>query len=151
MSRPFKCRRIAYIPGVTYFKPAGIPLVELEEVVLSLEEAEALRLKELEGLEQEKCAERMNVSRPTFQRILSSARQKVADAVLNGKAIRIEGGNYEIAANRFRCRVGHEWEVDDIIVAPSACPECDNTEIQPVLTAGYGCGRGGHGRHGGRR
>ncbi|MDD3994913.1 MAG: DUF134 domain-containing protein, partial [Dehalococcoidales bacterium] len=50
MSRPFKCRRIAYIPGVTYFKPAGIPLVELEEVVLSLEEAEALRLKELEGL-----------------------------------------------------------------------------------------------------
>lgn len=139
------------MPGITYFKPAGIPLDNLEEVTLSLEEAEALRLKELEGLEQEQGAEEMNVSRPTFQRILASARVKAADAILNGKAIRIEGGNFELARNRYRCRGGHEWEVNDIIVAPTVCPECDNTEIQPVLSAGYGCGRGGHGRHGGRR
>ncbi|HAS27746.1 MAG TPA: hypothetical protein DCR59_00855 [Dehalococcoidia bacterium] len=151
MSRPFKCRRIANVPGITYFKPAGIPLDNLEEVTLSLEEAEALRLKELEGLEQEQGAEKMNVSRPTFQRILASARVKSADAILNGKAIRIEGGNFELARNRYRCRGGHEWEVSGIIVAPAVCPECDNTEIQPVLSAGYGCGRGGHGRHGGRR
>lgn len=150
MSRPFKCRRVSYMPGVTCFKPAGIPLNSLEEVVLSLEETEALRLKELEGLEQERGAERMNISRPTFQRILASARSKVADAILNGKAIRIEGGNFEIAANRFRCRGGHEWEVDNIVVAPAVCPQCNDTEVQPVLSKGYGCGRRGRGKYRGR-
>lgn len=143
MSRPFKCRRIANVPGITYFKPAGIPLGELEEVVLSLEEAEALRLKELEGLEQERGAEKMNVSRPTFQRILASARNKVADAVLNGKAIRIEGGNFELAWNRYRCRDGHEWDAENILTDATACPQCNDTEVQPVLSKGSGCrGRG---------
>ena len=98
MPRPLKCRRVEFIPGVTFFKPAGIPMRVLEEVILSLEEAEAIRLKDLEGLEQADGAESMNVSRPTFQRVLASARQKIADALLNGKAIRIEGGNYEMAA-----------------------------------------------------
>jgi uncharacterized protein len=97
MTRPKKCRRIASVPGVTYYKPAGIPLRFLEEVCISLEEAEAIRLKDSEGLEQEKCALQMNISRPTFQRVLASARKKIADALLNGKAIRIEGGDYEIA------------------------------------------------------
>ena len=96
MSRPFKCRRVEFLPDVTYFKPAGIPLRDLEEVCMSVEEAEALRLKDLEGLEQEQGAEKMNISRPTFQRVLASARQKVADALLNGKAIRIEGGNFQV-------------------------------------------------------
>jgi len=90
-----KCRRIAFLPEVTYFKPAGIPLRFLEEVRLSLEEAEAIRLKDLEDLDQEQAAMRMNISRPTFQRVLESARKKVADALLNGKAVRIEGGNFE--------------------------------------------------------
>ncbi len=143
MSRPFKCRRIANVPGITYFKPAGIPLGELEEVVLSLEEAEALRLKELEGLEQEQGAERMNISRPTFQRILASARQKVADAILGGKAIRIEGGNFELARNRYRCRTGHEWQSDNI---SSACPECKTPDVQPVAPEGFGCTGKKHGR-----
>jgi len=96
MPRPPKCRRVAFLPEVTYFKPAGIPLRALSEVRLSVEEAEAIRLKDLEGLEQEPSAERMNISRPTFQRVLVSARQKIADALLNGRAIRIEGGNFEI-------------------------------------------------------
>jgi predicted DNA-binding protein (UPF0251 family) len=102
MPRPPKCRRVEFLPNVTYFKPAGIPLRALEDVCLSVEEAEAVRLKDLEGLEQEQSAERMNISRPTFQRVLASARQKIADAILNGKAIRIEGGNFEMAsANRY--------------------------------------------------
>ena len=84
------------MPEVTFFKPAGIPLRELGQVRLTVEEAEAIRLKELEGLEQEAGAARMNISRPTFQRILASARQKIADALLNGKAVRIEGGNFKI-------------------------------------------------------
>lgn len=96
MSRPIKCRRVAFIPGVIYFKPAGIPLRMLDETCLSIEEAEAIRLKDLEDLDQEQCAQRMNISRPTFQRVLESARRKTADALLNGKAIRIEGGNFEM-------------------------------------------------------
>jgi predicted DNA-binding protein (UPF0251 family) len=95
MARPFKCRRISFMPGVTYFKPAGIPMKYLEEVQLTVEEVEAIRLKDLEGMEQEEGGKKMNISRPTFQRVLSSARKKIADALLNGKAIRIEGGNYE--------------------------------------------------------
>lgn len=97
MPRPIKWRRVAFIPEATYFKPAGIPMRVLEEVRLSVEEAEAVRLKDLEGLEQEQGAEKMNISRPTFQRVLVSARQKIAEALLNGKAIRIEGGNFEMA------------------------------------------------------
>jgi uncharacterized protein len=142
MARPFKCRRIAYIPGVTYFKPAGISTKAMEEIQLSLEEVEALRLKDLEGLEQEQGAEKMNVSRPTFQRILSLARNKVADAILNGKAIRIEGGNFEIVHDRFRCCGGHEWDIEaDTENPPAECPTCSDTDIQPVLPKGFGCGK----------
>ena len=148
MSRPFKCRRVAFIPGVTYFKPAGIPLRDLEEVRLSMEEAEALRLKDLEGLEQEQGAEKMNVSRPTFQRVLASARQKIADALLNGKAIKIEGGNFEIAYHRFRCQSGHEWEVETLTtISPALCPTCSSSDVQPVLPAGFGFGGRGRGKH----
>jgi predicted DNA-binding protein (UPF0251 family) len=97
MPRPSKCRRVAFLPGANYFKPAGIPLRLLDEIRLSVEEAEAVRLKDLEGLGQETSAERMNISRPTFQRLLASARRKIANALLNGRAIRIEGGNFEVA------------------------------------------------------
>jgi predicted DNA-binding protein (UPF0251 family) len=132
-----KCRRVAYIPEVTYFKPAGIPLRDLEEVRISIEEAEALRLKDLEGLEQEQGAEKMNISRPTFQRMLASARQKVADAILNGKAIMIEGGNFEMTWRRFRCRGGHEWELETpVAVPPVICPECSTHDVQPVVISG---------------
>jgi predicted DNA-binding protein (UPF0251 family) len=92
------------MPGVTFFKPAGVPMKILQETHLTVEEAEALRLKDLEGMEQEPAAEKMNVSRPTFQRILASARRKVSDAILNGKAIRIAGGNFEMEANWRPCR-----------------------------------------------
>ena len=96
MSRPIKCRRVAFIPGVTYYKPAGVPLRFLDEVCLSIEELESIRLKDLEDLDQKHCAQRMNISRPTFQRVLGSARKNLAEALLKGKAIRIEGGAYEL-------------------------------------------------------
>ena len=154
MARPFKCRRVAFVPDVTFFKPAGIPLRALEEVRLTVEEAEAIRLKDLEGLEQEAGADKMNVSRPTFQRILASARQKIADAILNGKAIRIEGGNFEISPLRLRCANSHEWEVPSQAItegSPQLCPVCNAPGIEPFVPAGFGWGgkgRGwGRGRH----
>lgn len=154
MPRPPKCRRVESLPDVTYFKPAGIPLRALEEMRLSVEEAEAIRLKDLEGLEQEQGAERMKVSRPTFQRILASARQKVADALLNGKAIRIEGGNFEMAGHRFRCLNGHEWDVPFEGMAgrtPELCPTCNSTSITPMKQIAYGWGRRSSGRNRGGR
>ena len=144
MPRPVKCRRVALIPGVNYFKPAGVPLRVLDEVYLSVEEVEAIRLKDIEGLEQEECANKMNISRATLQRVLGAARQKIADALLNGKAIRIGGGNFEMAARRFRCRKGHEWEVPVETMTASTtslCPTCDATNILPVQPVG--CGRRG--------
>lgn len=94
MARPRLCRRVRFRPGVTYFKPAGVRMVELEETILGIDEYEAVRLKDLEGLEQEQAAKRMGISRPTFQRLLSSARKKIAEAIIKGKALRVEGGNF---------------------------------------------------------
>jgi len=88
--RPRLCRRISFRPDITYFKPAGVRMIELEEAVLAPDELEAVRLKDLEGLEQEAAARRMNISQPTFHRIVTSARKKIADAIVKGKAIRIE-------------------------------------------------------------
>jgi len=96
MVRPRLCRRILAEPNVTYFKPRGIPLMQLEETILNVEEFEAVRLKDLEGLEQEECAKKMKISQPTFHRLVLSARKKIADAIINGKAIRIEGGNFKL-------------------------------------------------------
>jgi predicted DNA-binding protein (UPF0251 family) len=139
------------MPTVTYFKPAGIPLRALEEVVLSVEEAEALRLKELEGLEQEEGAEKMNISRPTFQRVLASARQKIADAILNGKAVNIKGGNFEMAFHRFRCQRGHEWDLATPAgVVPEYCPTCSTSDVQAVPLTEFRQGRRGWSERRGR-
>ncbi|MFA3783658.1 DUF134 domain-containing protein [Melioribacteraceae bacterium 4301-Me] len=90
MARPKKCRHIRCSPAANYFKPRGIPMFELEEIVLEADELEALRLADLNGLSHEEAAEKMKISRATFGRILESARRKTADGILNGKAIRIE-------------------------------------------------------------
>ena len=96
MPRPRQCRRVAQLPQATYFKPRGVPLRLLQQVSLTVDELEALRLADLEGLYQEEAAEQMNVSRQTFGRIVASARKKVADALVNGKALSIEGGPVEV-------------------------------------------------------
>jgi predicted DNA-binding protein (UPF0251 family)/predicted Fe-Mo cluster-binding NifX family protein len=96
MPRPVNERRLGSVIPPRVMKPAGIPSRELESVILGLDEAEALRLADLEGLYHEAAARSMRVSRPTFGRIIESARRKVADAILNGKALRIEGGEIAI-------------------------------------------------------
>jgi len=96
MPRPRICRRVRFLPGVNYFKPAGIRMRDLEEIILTVDEFEAIRLKDLEGLDQTNAAKKMKISQPTFFRLLESARKKIADAIVNGKAIRIEGGEYKV-------------------------------------------------------
>lgn len=92
MPRPCCLRHIDINPSVVYFKPAGIPVRILEEVVLTLDELESLRLADFIGLYQEQAAEQMKISRPTFSRVVEQARRKVADALIHGKALRLEGG-----------------------------------------------------------
>jgi len=92
MPRPLCTRRVGRMPEVTYFKPACVPLRQLDENVVTLDELESLRLADLQGLYQEEAAQTMKISRPTFARIVESARRKVADALIHGKALRLEGG-----------------------------------------------------------
>jgi len=111
-------RRVGAEPGITYFKPRGVPTRKLDEIVLTVEEYEALRLADLEGLSQEKAAKKMGVSQPTFNRLISSARKKVSQAIIGGKAIRIEGGNYMVQG---RGRMGGQ------ALGPGGqcvCPKC---------------------------
>lgn len=106
---PGRCcmRRVEGTPQVTYFKPAGIPMRILEEVALTLDELEAVRLADLEGLYQEQASSNMGVSRPTFSRIIESARRKIGDALVNGKALRIGGGSV-VQLSRAECRRNRE-------------------------------------------
>jgi predicted DNA-binding protein (UPF0251 family) len=90
MPRPRLHRRIRFNPHVVYFKPQGVPMRHLEVIDLTHEEAEALRLKNIEDLDQIECAEKMKTSQSTFQRILSSAYKKISIAIVKGKAIKIQ-------------------------------------------------------------
>jgi len=92
MVRPKKCRCIESEPNSVYFKPRGIPLVDLQEVSLSLDEFEAIRLADYEDLYHEDAAVRMKISRSTFGRILGIAHRKVAECLVDGKALKIEIG-----------------------------------------------------------
>ena len=123
MPRPTRPRCVETVPGVTYFKPQGVPLRLLEEIVLTVDELEAIRLKDLEDLDGEAAAARMAVSRPTYQRILDRARRKVAEVLVQGKALRVEGGNYKIEPG-LRCQYcPQQRESDECRQQSLICPK----------------------------
>ena len=97
MPRPIRCRRICCHPDSTFFKPRGIPLSELDIVELRLDEYEALRLADHEGQSQSVAAKSMEISQPTFNRIVGSARRKIAEAIIEGKALRIDTKNDHVS------------------------------------------------------
>jgi len=150
MPRPTKCRRVGFLPGKGFFKPAGIPMRELESVTLFIEELEAVRLKDREGLEQEDCASEMGISRPTFRRILISARSKIAEALLDGKGLKIEGGIFEVGPGRYRCGWdGHEWDLPNNEPADNdirICPKCKRSNVPSIDASVQGPGKGRCGR-----
>lgn len=164
MARPKHCRRIEALPNCTLFKPAGIPSRSLTEIVLTVDEFEALRLADHQGLYQEQAAGEMKVSRQTFGRIVESARKKVARALVEGCILKIEGGKIEMAEMRvFECAAcEHVWEVPFGTGRPAECPTCQSNnfhrakERESVPAGGGGGGgrrrrhrNGGHGRGGG--
>ena len=135
MARPTKWRKIENIPTVPYFVPSDKDIPDIDKNILKLEELEAIRLKDLEGLEQEECAAKMEVSRPTFQRILISAREKVADSLINGKIILIEGGNFTLNICPVKCSNCHkEWmesyeNLEAIKSGEYICPDCGSHHV----------------------
>ncbi|WIW70710.1 DUF134 domain-containing protein [Anaerosinus gibii] len=135
MARPQKERMVEKIPKVIYYKPAGIPLNEIKELSLTIEQMESIRLIDIELLDQATAAEKMNVSRPTFNRILNKARQIIALALWQGAAIRIEGGNFQIAemGKRLYCnKCGYTWEIvikKEVCQHMKKCPHCEGEVI----------------------
>ena len=132
MARPRKDRLVGYHPDVSYFKPRGIPMMELDEVRLTVDECEAVRLADLLGLPHEAAGEKMGVSRATFGRIVQNARHQIADALIHGKAIKVEGGNYRIVdrPRRFVCqKCTHQWEARRGTGRPSHCPKCKDKDL----------------------
>jgi predicted DNA-binding protein (UPF0251 family) len=157
MSKPKKDRRVESPPRVVYFKPQGIPMVQLAQVVLHVDEYEAVRLVDREKLDQEQAAKRLGVSRATCARILDSAHHKIAEALVEGRAIRIEGGSFVLGTNRFRCLdCGALWETE-ISPGPEPpaeadCPSCHSSRILDLARqAGWQPGPPwrGRGRRGG--
>ncbi len=115
MARPKKCRIVEELPGVTYFKPRGVPIRYLKEYILTIDELESIKLSDYSGLDQEQASEKMGISRQTFGRILNEARKKIANAIITGGAIRIEGGNF----------VFKDMECGD-----ECCSRCEDDEVE---------------------
>lgn len=135
LARPTKWRKIQNVPTIPYFVPSNTDVPQVEKNILKLEELEAIRLKDLEGMEQEECAIQMEVSRPTFQRILISAREKIADSLINGKTIHIEGGNFTRNICPVKCsNCGKEWmesyeNLEIIQNEEYTCPACGSLKV----------------------
>ena len=138
MPRPRICRRVRFRPNSTYFKPAGVRIVDLVETILSFEESEAIRLIDFEETSQDKAAKQMEISQPTLSRLLKSARKKISDSIINGKAIKIQGGNYKMVKPRGKdLSVGRgrgfsgRGRMGGFTAGPSGnciCPKCKYTE-----------------------
>jgi predicted DNA-binding protein (UPF0251 family) len=154
------------MPHVTLFKPAGVPGRSLERLPLAVDELEAIRLVDLEGLSHEQAAAAMGVSRQTVGRVLERGRATVAEALVAGKALLIGGGQFRIEPRRLCCAsCGAVWTAAEDAPPGAACPACGSPEVgtcwDPAGRCGHGAGRGrgagrGHGAgrgggHGGQR
>lgn len=145
MPRPKKWRIVEFVPGDLYFVPAGKPKCDLEEEVLKVEEIEAVRLKDIMNLSQDECAEKMQVSRQTFQRILGEARTKVATALLEGKALRVHGGDFTQNVCKVACiNCNQQWDesyenYQQIKSKNSGCPHCGSGTVVCCTRKGGFC------------
>ncbi|MFA0814390.1 MAG: DUF134 domain-containing protein [Anaerofustis sp.] len=115
MARPRKWRQVCCLPENSKFGPIGTRISEIGHIVMSVDEYETIRLIDLQGFTQEQCAEQMNIARTTVQRIYDEARKKLADSLVNGKVLLIEGGDYRLCeGDEPTCRCGgcrrHRYE-----------------------------------------
>ena len=142
MPRPRRVRRVFFEPRIDYFKPAGVMLRMLQENIITSDELEVIRLIDYEKIEQEKAGKKMKISQPTLSRLLTSARKKIADALINGKAIKIQGGVFEMVQPRGRglgrgrgqgLGIGGRGRMGGVAAGPGGecvCPNCGYREPQ---------------------
>ncbi|HHJ51906.1 MAG TPA: DUF134 domain-containing protein [Caldithrix abyssi] len=148
MRGPYRKRWVANPPRYTLFKPSGIPGQELPVIILTIDEFEAIRLADLMGLDHQRAADQMGISRPTFSRLIEKARHKYAKALVEGFALRIEGGHVDFQQPFFEC------DHCGAVFPPSGserCPECASANVHPWAGGkhrghGHGWGRGKGGR-----
>ena len=128
-----RCRRmVSYIPETNFFKPVGMPLRTLEVIQVKVEELEAIKLIDYNGYEQEKAAIEMGVSRKTLWRDLKSGRKKIAEALVEGKALLIKGGSF-IVMQKFKCNdCGLEWKMSFGNALPKVCIRCGGVSIERI-------------------
>jgi len=139
MPRPKNNRIVYEPPSYTEFKPAGVSVKFLEEVQLSLDEFEAVRLADLLGMSHEEAANEMGISRSTFSRLIVLSRKKIADFFFQGKLLTVAGGNIHFRKNIIKCSdCGHMFKID-IGTVLSACPECGSNNLLS-LAGGFGHG-----------
>lgn len=141
MVRPQKSRFVKINPKISYFKPRGVPMIELLQVQLTVDQLEALRLADFLAISHEEAGKQMGVSRATFGRIVEQARKIVADALIHGKAINVEGGNYQRVDSTdgrpFLCRHCRcLWQEPPGTGRPKHCPSCGSEEFQRVAHTG---------------
>ena len=148
MPRPKKNRKVLEPPLFTEFKPVGIGGNMIDDVVMSIDEYEAFRLADFLGMSQEEAAEEMEISRPTFTRLIESARKKVAEMMVKGKRLTITGGNIEFRQNLVRgFNCGHLFRIN-FAETIEKCPVCGSTNLVHLGFGRHGHGMGRGGRHG---
>ena len=140
MPRPRKDRIVAQPPLFRSFKPAGQQRRQLEQIILSLDEYEAIRLADHEGLDHSKAAVEMEISRSTFTRLLEKARHKIAEFLIEGKELSIAGGSIHFKDNRKRCLHCGEIFLSDFEAHSAVCPNCGSKQIED-LARSFGHGR----------
>ena len=140
MPRPKNDRIVNEPPLYSEFKPIGVAGISLKQILLSLDEFEATRLADYKGFSHEAAAEEMNISRSTFSRLIEASRKKIADFIIHGKLLTIDGGNVHFKNNIIKCfDCGYMFKIN--IGAPlSNCPDCDSTNLLN-LAGGFGHGR----------
>lgn len=144
MPRPRKFRRVLYMPKYNSFGPLDNKEDINCEIIMSVEEVESMRLMDLEGLDQVECAKIMDIARSTFQRIYSEAKTKVADSLVNGKILKIQGGNYTLNKCKVICdSCGHIWEesFENVNTSIVKCPDCNSEMDLRCNHDNAGCGR----------
>lgn len=152
MPRPQKERKVLEPPKIQGMKPVGVPMRFLDRIYLSLDEYEAIRLADYDGLEHQQAAEAMGVSRPTFTRLIEKARKIVADSIVGVKELVIEGGNYSFTTQLIRCQDCGEFTRFDLPQnVVENCGNCDSNNVVH-LNEWFRGGRGhGYGKRAGFR
>jgi len=140
MPRPQKKRKVHKPPSYTKFKPAGITAKDLKELILSLDEYEAIRLADFYGMQQEEAANEMEISRPTFTRLIEIAREKMPDFLINGKILTLEGGNIHFKNNVISCEDCKQMFTTSLQKTFEKCPHCESINITN-LAGGFGHGK----------